>query len=179
MERVTEVMRQIAEYSSAVLLLFADKTIQTVRAAFMFRDIALARVPHYGCFPPRIGASRTANEFLRVRKTAPDVVKRHVSQNFSVFHSATWRPFLFTSSKRFLNIIATATGPTPPGTGVNTFAFPAHAGSASPAIFFLSSLVPPSIRATPSLICSGFIKPGLPAPETMMSASLRALIVPS
>src|SRR3989338_8200402 len=53
------------------------------------------------------------------------------------------------SSKRFLNIIATATGPTPPGTGVKTEATSAQAGSASPNIFLFSSLVPASMRATP------------------------------
>ena len=41
---------------------------------------------------------------------------------------------IFARSNKFLNIIATAMGPMPPGTGVKTDATAAQAGSASPAI---------------------------------------------
>src|SRR3989344_2733135 len=75
--------------------------------------------------------------------------------------------------------MATATGPTPPGTGLMTEAFSAHAGSASPTTLPLDSEAPASIIATPSLMCSAFINPGLPAPQTTMSASLRSSTEPS
>ena len=61
-------------------------------------------------------------------------------------------------------------GPTPPGTGVNTEATVAQAGSASPTIAPPDSAVPASMSVTPGDRCSGRMSPGLPAPETIMSA---------
>jgi hypothetical protein len=63
-------------------------------------------------------------------------------------------------------------GPTPPGTGVNTEATGsagrvgiAHDGAAD-------SEVPASMSTTPGFQHLGSMRPGLPAPETMISASL-------
>jgi hypothetical protein len=97
------------------------------------------------------------------------IFPRIVAKNRAV---ATYRRF--SRVKRFSKIFATATGPTPPGTGVNTHALSAHAGSASPRIFPAISEVPASTRAMPSLIMSGLIKPGLPAPRTPISASFNS-----
>jgi len=71
--------------------------------------------------------------------------------------------YFFANSNKFLNIIATAIGPMPPGTGVKIDATAAHKGSASPASLPALSDVPASMSTTPGFSISGLMSPGSPA----------------
>src|SRR3989344_4731166 len=71
----------------------------------------------------------------------------------------------------FFRTAAMTSGPTPPGTGVMRLAFLlALSKSTSPTTPPTPSLYPKSMTVLPTLIMSPVISPGLPTPDTTISA---------